>query len=80
MPAEDCGVLTLPRVFLFLTPLPAGPCRAAPTMCTMILKVGGGGREWSQVSWTSKSPIGSRKSRYVQFECLCPSVGKCVTV
>ena len=50
---------------------PAGPCQAAPTVCTMILKVGGGGRGWSQVSWTSKSPLGSRKSRYVQFECVC---------
>ena len=45
------GVLTLPRVFLLLTPLPVGPCRA-PTVCTMILKGVGVGRGWSQVSLT----------------------------
>ena len=60
-------------------------------MCDDI-KRGGAGRGWSQVSWTSKSPLGSRKSRYVQFECVCapvwesvsqcergcPTVGRCV--
>ena len=79
MPAEDSVLLTLPRVFLFLTPLPTGPCRAAPTVCTMILKGGGAGRGWSQVSWTSKSPLGSRKSRYVQFECVCAAVWESVS-
>ena len=73
-----------------LTPLPAGPCRAAPTVGTMILKGGGVGRGWSQFSLISQSSLGSRKSRSLGVSSLsvsvpqcgrvCPTVGWCTIV
>ena len=59
-----------------LTPLPAGPCRAAPTVGMMILKGGGVGRGWSQFCLISQSSLESRKSRSLGVSSLsvCPPV------
>ena len=80
MPAEDWWC-AYPSGGVFLSSLHSlqALARAAPTVCTMILKGGGVGRGWSQVSWTSKSSLGSRKSRYVPFECVCAPVWESVS-
>ena len=71
------GVPTLPRVFLLLTPVPAGPCRVAPTVCMMLLKGGGAGRGWSQVSWTGQSSLWSGQSMSLGVSSLRVSVPQC---
>ena len=60
-----------------LTPLPAGPCRAAPTVGMMILKGGGVGRGWSQFCLISQSSLESRKSRSLGVSSLSVSVPQC---
>ena len=81
------GVLTLPRVYLFLTPLPAGPCRAAPTVCTMILARGGvrsvgpvrahlGAERVGMSSLSVSVPQCGKVCRSVKGG--CPTVGWCV--
>ena len=49
--------------------LPSGPCRAAPTVCTMVMKWGGIGRGWGQVRWTCQSSLGNRRCVWHGWEC-----------
>ena len=63
-----------------LTPLPAGPCRAAPTVGMMILKGGRVGRGWSQFCLINQSSLENRKSRSLGVSSLSVSVPQCVGV
>ena len=70
------GVPTLPRVFLLLPPLPTGSCRAAPTVCTMILKgaelEGGGVRSVGPV----RAHLGTERVGMSSLSVSVPQCGK----
>ena len=80
---KTSGVLPSWWCVPLLTPLPAGPCRAAPTVGMMILKGGGVGRGWSQFCLISQSSLESRRSRSLGVSSLSvslPQCGGCVPV